>query len=172
MRDGHSRPHPFHDEGQLADGTWKLGEPGWFDIVDDDQLQSPRNDKGLKLHREQALVWLYAPEHLTEKGVTPEQPVKAFEDCNDSTRMITANWGSAETAKTEKEVREEKLSPNVQRANIPNLAPADQARAEMTRIVQLGELDEDEKAEASSARRASRHLVPRGFHAPRIKLPR
>ncbi|MEJ7618380.1 MAG: hypothetical protein WKF30_15765, partial [Pyrinomonadaceae bacterium] len=79
LRADKKRPHPFHADTLLPDGTYKLGEPGWFDVVDDDQLEAPRDDGGMKLAREQALVWLYVPEHLTEKGLTPEQPTKAFE---------------------------------------------------------------------------------------------
>lgn len=88
-----TRPHPFHDDAQKDDGTWELGEPSWFDIVEDDQFDVPRDDRGLKTHREQIVAWLYAPTPLTETGMREALPVKAFEDTNDSTRMITAEWG-------------------------------------------------------------------------------
>ncbi len=87
----------------------------------------------MKLAREQALVWLYVPEHLTEKGLTPEQPTKAFEDCNDAVRMVTADWGAAEAAKTREEKREDSMPEKIQLATIAELPPAEQPRAYATR---------------------------------------
>jgi hypothetical protein len=103
------KPHPFHDDRQLENGTWELGEPSWFDVVDDNQVKAPRDDRGLKVHREQVIAWRYAPTPLTETGMRDALPVKAFEDTNDSTRMITAEWGPRETPLTKDEQFEKEI---------------------------------------------------------------
>jgi len=145
LRSDKTRPHPFHADVQLADGTWKLGEPSWFDVVDDDQLTAPRDDRGMKLAREQALAWLYVPEHLTDKGLTPEQPVKAFEDVNDATRMVTATWGASETPRTTAERQEAQLNPAVQAATIAALPEVEQVQAYITRDIRLAQVRAKER---------------------------
>jgi hypothetical protein len=49
--------------------------------------------RGLKLFRAQALSWRWKPAPLTERGMVKDEPVKANDDCNDCTRMVTAGWG-------------------------------------------------------------------------------
>lgn len=102
----HKQPYPFlelHKDEKLADGTWKIGCPGWFDVVDDDQITIPRTDAGLKTHRRQTADWKWRPTPLTDSGMVKDEPVKADEDTNDSTRMITASWGPTATPLTYKE---------------------------------------------------------------------
>jgi hypothetical protein len=84
------QPHPFHRDEKMPDGLWKLGCPSWFDIVDDDQLATPRDDRGLKTHRDQAYKWRMRKVEDTKSGITVEQPMKKDEDSCDSTRMLTA----------------------------------------------------------------------------------
>lgn len=93
LRPDRSRPHPFKPDEQLEDGSYRLGRPSFFDVVDDDQLLAPRDDRGLKTHREQVLAWQWRRVQLTDSGLQGEQPVKACEDTCDSTRFITAEWG-------------------------------------------------------------------------------
>lgn len=83
-------PHPFHRDEKNPDGLWKLGCPSWFDIVDDDQFIQPRDDRGLKTHRDQAFKWKARKNEDTKSGITVEQPMKKDEDSCDSTRMVTA----------------------------------------------------------------------------------
>lgn len=90
LKSDRTQPHPFHRDEKAVDGLWKLGRPAWFDIVDDDQFFVPRDDRGLKVHRDQAFNWRLKPEKLTESGVTVQQPMKADEDSCDATRMCTA----------------------------------------------------------------------------------
>ena len=85
-----TKPHPFHRDEKMPDGLWKLGRPAWFDIVDDDQLIAPRDDRGLKTHRDQAYHWKMRKVEETKSGMTIEQPMKANEDSCDSTRSLTA----------------------------------------------------------------------------------
>jgi hypothetical protein len=80
LRVDKKKPHPFKPDEQLPDGSWRLGRPSFFDVVADDQLFSPRDDAGLKTHREQVLAWRWRPAKLTASGLQIEQPVKAFED--------------------------------------------------------------------------------------------
>lgn len=85
-----SQPHPFHRDEKLPDGLWKLGRPAWFDIVDDDQFVMPRDDRGLKTHRDQAFKWRTRKVEETKSGIAVEQPMKKDEDSCDSTRMLTS----------------------------------------------------------------------------------
>jgi hypothetical protein len=61
--------------------------------VDDDQFHSPRDDKGLKTHRDQAYNWKYRKVKITESGQTVEQPMKIADDTNDSTRQLLTRLG-------------------------------------------------------------------------------
>ncbi len=88
-----TQPHPFHRDEKQPDGLWKLGRPSWFDVVDDDQFVAPRDDKGLKTHRNQAFNWKMRKVEETKSGMTVEQPMKSDEDTADATRMITVAFG-------------------------------------------------------------------------------
>lgn len=83
-----SQPHPFHEDTRNEDGLWKLGRPAWFDIVADGQLESPRDDDGLKTHRDEAFNWKKRKVKLTETGLTAEQPMKVDDDTGDATRQL------------------------------------------------------------------------------------
>jgi len=95
LKSDKTQPHPFHRDEKSVDGLWKIGRPAWFDVVDDDQFFQPYDDRGLKVHRDQAFNWRLKPEKLTESGLTIQQPMKADEDSCDATRMCTAapNFG-------------------------------------------------------------------------------
>lgn len=96
-----SQPHPFHRDEKDENGRWKLGRPAWFDIVDDRQFIAPVDDKGMKRHRDGAFNWRNVPIKLTDKGLTIEQPAKAFDDENDSTRMLTTGFGPLDQSMTQ-----------------------------------------------------------------------
>jgi hypothetical protein len=124
------QPHPFKPDEKLPDGTYRLGRSSFYDVVADDQLFAPRDDAGLKTHREQVLAWRWRPARLTESGLQVEQPVKAFDDTCDSTRMITSGWGPNPAPLTieeriERQVESE-LGPRDERPGDPlALGPAD-----------------------------------------------
>ena len=61
LRVDKTKPHPFKPDERIAENAWKLGRPSFFDIVADDQLYAPRDDRGLKIHREQVLAWRWRP---------------------------------------------------------------------------------------------------------------
>jgi len=94
LRVDRARPHPFFADERLPDGNCRLGAPGWFDVVDDDQLLAPRDDRGLMTHRRQTLGWRYRPDVSGVGGVSLNLPMKAEDDAVDSTRMICADWGA------------------------------------------------------------------------------
>lgn len=100
LKADHNQPHPFHHDEKGANGLWKIGRPAWFDIVDDDQFIQPKDDKGLKVHRDQAYKWKMRPVEETKSGMTVEQPMKADEDSCDSTRMCTAKFGPIDKPQT------------------------------------------------------------------------
>jgi hypothetical protein len=154
LRVDHSRPHSFHQDTLLPDGTYLLGDPGWYDVVDDDQLDAPRDDRGLKTHREQVANWLFAPTPLKDTGMREALPVKAYEDTNDSTRMITAEWGPNATSLTEAERREESLRPEVRLPAIlaePN--PELQQAKWQTRDLQYKRMQAEDEREAARLRK-------------------
>ena len=91
LRPDRSQKHPFHRDELLPDGTWKLGRPGWFDIVADDQFIAPQDDAGMKTHRNTAFTWRRKKVKLTEAGLTKDQPMKIDDDPNDSTRSQLAS---------------------------------------------------------------------------------
>lgn len=118
LRADRTKPHPFRGDERLPDGTWKLGFPGWFDVVDDDQLLTPRDDRGLATHRRQTVEWKFRPDVLGMGGMSKNEPMKADEDANDATRMVTATWGPLETPKTEDEKTEDALPLGLRRATL------------------------------------------------------
>lgn len=92
LRTDRSQPHPFHTDNKDNDtGLWRLGRPGFFDVVVHNQLRHPIDDLGLKTHRMSAWTQRRRPAKLTESGLTADQPVKMDDDPNDSTRMIFAS---------------------------------------------------------------------------------
>lgn len=95
-----TKPHPFHEDRKGDDGLYVLGCPSWFDVVDDDQLTTPRDDRGLMIHRRQTIDWRYRPDILGVGGMSKNEPMKADEDTCDSTRMVTATWGPNATELT------------------------------------------------------------------------
>jgi len=126
------KPHPFHEDKKLEDGTWDIGCPAWFDIVDDDQFDAPRDDRGLRTHRDQAYTWKYKKIKVTESGVTTEQPMKIADDTNDSTRMLIVAMGPPVIEKT----REERIVDHIPLAyrweNLRKRTDLDEAQKEMS----------------------------------------
>lgn len=150
LRPDRTKPHPFHADEQLEDDRYRLGRPSLFDIVDDDQLVSPRDDRGLKTHREQVLAWRYRKVKLTDTGLQDEQPVKAYEDTCDSTRFITAEWGPEATSLTADERLEASLAPGHRRETIAKLEGDERDFAEMARERAVKERKREEREQGWS----------------------
>lgn len=154
LRADHSRAHPFRDDGQLEDGRWKLGFPSWFDVVDDDQLVTPRDDRGLATHRRQTLAWQFRPDVLGVGGMSKNEPMKADEDTADATRMVTANWGPEAAELTSDEIRESKLPDGLRAAEMPqrlqDIPPQEEWRFTTARKLALAELEREEEEQQRS----------------------
>ena len=149
LRADKTKPHPFHEDEQLPDGSYRLGCPGWFDVVDDDQLVAPRDDRGLAIHRRQTISWRYRPDVLGVGGMSRNEPMKADEDTADSTRMVTATWGPDLTPLTRDEERDERLPESLRRdvlwQRLQTIDPADAWRHTTPRKLALAELDREEE---------------------------
>ena len=78
-----TKPHPFK-EGVMGDCLL-------FYIVDDDQLQVPKDDRGLKLLREQVSTWEKVPIKITDSGMTEEKPSKINDEHCDCIKCILAS---------------------------------------------------------------------------------
>lgn len=109
------RYNPFTDDS---------GCPSLFYIVDDDQKHIARDDKGLKLFRDQVSTWEYVPVKITESGQTVQKPSKINDDHCDCAKGILALFGSPATALTTAEkiyaampedLREENIKSSEQR---------------------------------------------------------
>ena len=99
----YSQPHPFKEDEQLEDGSYLIGSPALFYIVDDDQLHSPRDENGLKLMREQIAGWDYVQTKIIESGLTEEKPSKIGDDSCDVLKGLFHYFGQSATPLTETE---------------------------------------------------------------------
>jgi hypothetical protein len=106
LRCDRTQPHPFHVDTKDTDtGLWKLGRPAFFDIVVHSQLRHPVDDLGLKQHRDSAFNHRRRPVKLKESGYTVDQPIKAGDDPNDSSRMVfsSPSFGPASKPMTQQQ---------------------------------------------------------------------
>jgi len=97
------KKHPFKEDTQNEDGTWVLGCPSMFYIVDDEQIVFAQDDKGMKLLRDQVSSWEYVTVKLTESGLTQQKPSKVGDDIPDSIKSIVCWFGNEPTALTKEE---------------------------------------------------------------------
>ncbi len=86
-------PHPFLDDHQLSDGTWKNGCPGMFILVDDDKERYPPSATPDALHdsdlcRYQFSNWRMRPMKLTDSGAMEHGPMKMNDDFGQMLQMI------------------------------------------------------------------------------------
>lgn len=73
-------PDPFR--------SGQMGYAGFYLIVDDDQLIEPRDDRGLKLWREQFLDWSMRETRETPTGLTDDKPQKIHDDTGNTLMMV------------------------------------------------------------------------------------
>lgn len=152
LRPDRSQSHPFHPDELLPDGKWKLGRPAWFDIVDDDQFYAPRDDAGLKTHRDQAYSWKYKKIKITESGQTVEQPMKIADDTNDSTRQLLTRLGPP-------------VIPLTQSEKLAKAVPKGYDYASLQKRVQTGQIlpEQAQMTYDSAIRRAERIIGKRSM---------
>lgn len=149
LRVDRSKPHPFHQDVETESG-YKLGCPAWFDVVDDDQLIAPRDDRGLATHRRQTISWRYRPDILGVGGMSKNEPMKADEDTCDSTRMITSNWGPSALPLTEDEELERDLPKSLRRESLASLPAGTSDYAMLQRNWELAQLKEARKQQRAN----------------------
>jgi len=96
-------PNPFKEDELLDDGTYLIGCPAQFYIVDDDQILAPKNEDGLKLMREQVGNWERVQTRVIESGLTEDKPSKINDDSCDALKGLFHYFGQPPTPLTEKE---------------------------------------------------------------------
>lgn len=146
LRVDYTRPHPFKQDERVDDLHYRLGCPAWFDVVDDDQLLTPRDDFGLATHRRETIGWRYRPDILGVGGLSKSEPMKMDENSCDSTRMITSTWGPEPTPLTQEEKTELALPDGLKRENLNNRPPGFQRDiGEFIRDVKLAERKKEQE---------------------------
>ena len=148
-----SKPNPFKEDEQLADGTWLLGQPNLYYVVDDAQLARPMDDRGLRLLREQVSTWEYVPVKLTETGQTAQKPSKINDDFCDSLKSILAMWGAIATPLT----LEERIVQSMPEA----VRPETIAKIE----------NPEQRVQAINASRIVREQVTNKLNKPQVRNP-
>lgn len=114
----YTQPNPFKEDEQLADGTYLIGRPMLYYIVDDTQYTNPIDERGLKLFRRQAPNWEYVQTKITEAGLTEEKPSKIDEDSCDVVKGLTQWFGQPAAGLTTSEKIEAAMPVNLQPAVI------------------------------------------------------
>lgn len=89
----YSKPNPFKGDELLDDGTYLIGSPTLYYIVDDDQYIQPRDERGLKLLREQVSEWEWVKVKILETGLTQEKPSKINDDSCDVVKGLLEYFG-------------------------------------------------------------------------------
>lgn len=113
-------------------------------IVDDDQLISPWDDRGLKRWREEVVTWRWRPQDVGQAGLVRETPVKFMDDASDSIRYLTAAWLAPRTPLTASQVYENKLPSPLQRDKMPP-SPGEAEQWAFARWLQQGRLQKREE---------------------------
>ena len=85
--------HPFFDDEKQSDGTWKLGCPGMFILVDDHRKQYPQTSApdslvDSDLWRYQFNNWRMRPTKLGDSGAIEHGPMKMLDDCGQCLQQI------------------------------------------------------------------------------------
>lgn len=140
-----SQPHPFRNDALIENNghgpQYLIGRPQMFYIVEDDQLNRPVDDHGLRLLREQVSTWEYVPVKLTEQGLTQQKPSKVNDDHPDVIKGLLAYFGAMATMLTREEKQELTVSPQFRleaiEARSATATEAEISRDLITRQVQL-----------------------------------
>jgi hypothetical protein len=104
-----TKPNPFKQDEKQEDGLYRLGDCTLYYIVDDDQLNAPRDDNGHRLLREQVSAWEYIPVRLTMTGQSRQKPSKVNDDMCDSLKGVLALFGPRMTTMSAEEKFEQKM---------------------------------------------------------------
>lgn len=124
LRVDYSQKHPFHAKTK--------GAAGLYFIVDDDQgielrdgevVSLARDDRGLKLWRDQIPEWIWRDPTLTEAGLQGDKPVKVNDDAGNTLMMIFAHFALSTATLTYGQQVEAGISARLR----ADAAPTDQA---------------------------------------------
>lgn len=101
-------PHPFFEDEKLEDGSWRLGCPGLFIVVEDDKYPYPQVATPDALHdsdlcRYQFNHWRMRAPKLTEAGMTEYGPMKMNDDYGTALQMAMVQGPPAATPLTYQE---------------------------------------------------------------------
>lgn len=142
LRSDKTIPHPFKRDEELEDGTFRLGCPAFYFIVDDEQLFEPRDDRGLATHRRQLRDWRWKVTPLTEAGLKKDEPVKADEDTCDSLRFVTSLWLPGMTPYTLEEKQEAMLPAGLTKEKFAELQGFQRDMAHIMRAYELKQIEQ------------------------------
>jgi hypothetical protein len=148
-------PHPFFEDEQLEDGTWKLGCPGMFIVVEDDKYPYPQVATPDALHdsdlcRYQFNHWRMRPPKLTEGGLTEYGPMKMNDDFGTGLQMAMVTGPPAATPLTYAEQVVEATPPKLRVANLQKTSP-----------YETGLLPEQEMSALLARKFAEQRITPR-----------
>ena len=123
LRTDYKLPHLFRQG--------KQGLTGFYLIVADDQRETPRDDRGLKLWRDQFPEWMLQQYGITESGLKPDKPLKVHDDAGNSIMFIYHDLPMRATPLTHRERVERTIPENLRienlRASRPEgLTPSDE----------------------------------------------
>lgn len=109
--------HPFFEDELLEDGTWKLGCPGMFILVDDDKYPYPQVSTPDALHdsdlcRYQFNNWRMRPAKLTESGMMEYGQMKMNDDFGQGLQMAMVDGPPQPTPLTYAEQVNEVIPPD------------------------------------------------------------
>ena len=114
----YTQPNPFKDDEKGEDDQWFYGRPQIYYIVDDEQLVMPRDDRGMKLLREQVSTWEWVPTKITDTGLTEERPSKVNDDTCDTVKALLYYLHATTAAPlTEQEKLVERMPESVREAD-------------------------------------------------------
>ena len=130
-----TKPHPFKPDEKTEE--YKLGRPTLYYIVDDDQERIAKNDRGLRLFRDQVSTWEYVPVKITDAGQTVQKPSKVNDDFCDSAKGILATFGPRSTTLTAVEKFEKDLEQKGLTSEAIDLVEDEQAKLALVQVAMI-----------------------------------
>lgn len=143
LRVDYGQPHPFRPGAK--------GMAGFYFIVDDDQAYTirdgqtdsqARDDRGLKLWREQFPEWIWRDPTLTESGLQSDKPVKVNDDAGNTLMMIFAHFAMSAAPMT----HDQKLEAGISARLRADAGPDDPANLDgwlASRAIALGRAERE-----------------------------
>lgn len=138
----YSVDHPFKP-GQK-------GRAGMYLVVDDDQLDVARDDRGLKLWRDQFPEWQWVDLGLTDSGLKPEKPMKVHDDAGNTLMMYFVHLGADIAPVSMEERIEAKLPPGLRMEAIEQKTPEQRDMSMFWREMKLSRARKQENEQTRS----------------------